>query len=76
MNGRLYDPVLGRMLSPDNYISNAGYTQDYNRYSYAKNNPLLYTDPDGNNPIIGAIIGAVSYTLGVAFSKGGFKNWN
>lgn len=76
MNGRLYDPVLGRMLSPDNYISDAGFTQDYNRYSYARNNPLLYTDPDGNNPIIGAIIGAVSYTLGVAFSEGGFKNWN
>ena len=32
MNGRLYDPVLGRMLSPDNYISDAGFTQDYNRY--------------------------------------------
>lgn len=76
MNGRLYDPVLGRMLSPDNYISDAGFTQDYNRYSYARNNPLLYTDPDGNNPIVGAIIGAVSYTLGVALSDGGFKNWN
>jgi hypothetical protein len=72
----MYDPVLGRMLSPDNYISDAGSTQDYNRYSYAKNNPLLYTDPDGNNPIVGAIIGAVSYTLGVSFSNGGFKNWN
>ncbi len=30
MNGRMYDPVLGRMLSPDNYISDAGFTQDYN----------------------------------------------
>jgi RHS repeat-associated protein len=76
MNGRLYDPVLGRLLSPDNYVQNQFGTQDYNRYSYAKNNPLLYTDPDGNNPIIGAIIGAVSYTLGVAFSDGGFKNWS
>ncbi len=23
MNGRIYDPVLGRMLSPDNYIGSA-----------------------------------------------------
>ena len=76
MNGRLYDPVLGRVLSPDNYVQNAYGTQDYNRYSYAHNNPLVYTDPDGNNPLIGALIGGLSYTLGVAFSKGGFKNWS
>jgi RHS repeat-associated protein len=50
MNGRLYDPLLGRMLSPDNYIANASSTQAYNRYSYALNNPLVYTDPDGNLP--------------------------
>ena len=68
--------MLGRMLSPDNYVSNATFTQDYNRYSYARNNPLMYTDPDGNNPLIGALIGGVSYTLGVAFSKGRFKNWD
>ena len=35
----------------------------------------MYTDADGNNPLVGALIGGVSYTLGVAFSKGGFKNW-
>ncbi len=58
MNGRLYDPVLGRMLSPDNYISDAGFSQDYNRYTYARNNPLKYTDPDGNNPLITGLIGA------------------
>ncbi|MCE7043816.1 hypothetical protein LZG71_25725 [Dyadobacter sp. CY312] len=76
MNGRMYDPVLGRMLSPDNYVQEPGMTQSFNRYTYAMNNPLVYTDPDGNNPFIGALIGAASYTLGVAFSKGGFKNWN
>jgi hypothetical protein len=36
-------------------------TQNYNRYSYAMNNPLVYIDQDGENPwlIIGAIIGFV-----------------
>jgi RHS repeat-associated protein len=47
MNGRMYDPTLGRMLSPDPYVPDGTYTQDFNRYMYARNNPLTYTDPDG-----------------------------
>lgn len=61
MNGRVYDPILGRFLSPDNYVQMPGYTQNLNRYSYALNNPLVFTDPDGENLIafiIGAIVGA------------------
>ena len=44
---RMYDPLLGRFLSPDPFVANPGFTQDYNRYSYVLNNPLLYTDPTG-----------------------------
>ncbi|MBI4645789.1 MAG: hypothetical protein HY738_04095 [Bacteroidia bacterium] len=47
MNGRIYDPLLGRFLSPDNFVQLPDYTQTFNRYSYALNNPLKYTDPDG-----------------------------
>ena len=47
MNGRLYDPQLGRMLSPDNYLQSPDNTQNFNRYSYVLNNPLKYTDPSG-----------------------------
>ncbi len=47
MNGRVYDPLLGRFLSPDNYIQSPDNPQNYNRYAYALNNPLVYTDPDG-----------------------------
>ena len=47
MNGRMYDPVIGRVLSPDAYVQASGYTQSYNRYSYCLNNPLRYTDPSG-----------------------------
>jgi len=47
MNGRMYDPLLGRMLSPDNYVQAPDNSQNFNRYSYAMNNPLVYTDPGG-----------------------------
>lgn len=47
MNGRLYDPILGRFFSPDNYVQLPDNSQNFNRYSYCLNNPLKYTDPSG-----------------------------
>ena len=47
MNGRLYDPAVGRFLNVDPYVQMPGNTQSYNRYSYCLNNPLRYTDPSG-----------------------------
>lgn len=47
MNGRMYDPIAGRMLSPDKYVQNTTSLQGFNRYSYVLNNPLKYTDPSG-----------------------------
>jgi len=47
MNGRMYDPALGRMLSPDAYVQSPLFSQSYNRYSYCVNNPLKFTDPTG-----------------------------
>jgi len=47
MNARLYDPALGRFLSPDPYVQAPDFTQSFNRYSYCMNNPLKFTDPDG-----------------------------
>lgn len=66
MNGRLYDPVVARMLSPDNNVQASGFSQNYNRYSYAFNNPLKYTDPDGQFiQLMPALIGAaVGFTGG------------
>ena len=52
MNGRLYDPVLGRFLSPDNFVQMPDNAQSYNRYSYCLNNPLKYTDPSGEAFVI------------------------
>jgi RHS repeat-associated protein len=79
MNARLYDPLLGRFLSVDNYVQDPGNTQSYNRYSYVWNNPLKYTDPSGEflvAPfIIGMAIGGISG--GITALKMGytFKDW-
>lgn len=47
MNGRLYDPILGRFFSPDNYVQMPDNSQNFNRYTYCLNNPLKFTDPSG-----------------------------
>ena len=47
MNGRVYDPALGRFLSADPFVQQPKNLQSLNRYSYVINNPLSYTDPSG-----------------------------
>jgi len=47
MNGRVYDPLVGRFLSADPYIQSPLNLQSYNRYSYVMNNPLGSADPSG-----------------------------
>ena len=69
MNGRLYDPVVGRMLSVDNYVQLPGFTQNYNRYSYALNNPLRFNDPSGE--IIPLIV-----IIGVPLLSGAINAWS
>jgi RHS repeat-associated protein len=74
MNARLYDPVLGRMLSPDNMVSMGG-SQGLNRYTYAYNNPTKYADLDGNCPMcIGAAIGAI-VDIGIQMYYTNQINW-
>jgi RHS repeat-associated protein len=47
MNGRIYDPRLGRFLQADPFVQAPKNSQSLNRYSYVLNNPLGYTDPSG-----------------------------
>lgn len=76
MNGRMYDPVLGRMLSLDNYVPDPLFSQDYNRYTYARNNPLVYTDPDGEfwHIVIGAALGG-GINLGIQAALGNVNSF-
>ena len=91
MNGRMYDPLLGRFLSPDKFVQAPGNTQNYNSYSYCLNNPLKYTDPSGY-----VLIDAMEYeepgcssisalysgstdlfpVMGTAFSPGSLFDWD
>ena len=50
MNGRVYDPRLGRFLSPDPIVGDPTSSQSWNLYSYVGNNPLSYVDPTGLDP--------------------------
>ena len=71
MDGRIYDPVIGRFLSADPFVQDPGNSQCLNRYSYCINNPLAFTDPTGfgffgslwrsikNSPVIRIAIGVV-----------------
>jgi RHS repeat-associated protein len=47
MKGRIYDPSLGRFLTPDPFVDGGNATQRWNRYAYVSYNPLTYTDPSG-----------------------------
>ena len=40
MNARLYDPALGRFLAPDPVVTDPSSLLDFNRYMYARNNPV------------------------------------
>ncbi|MEM5796753.1 MAG: RHS repeat-associated core domain-containing protein, partial [Bacillota bacterium] len=72
---RYYDPAAGRFITPDTIVQSPGDPQTLNRYAYARNNPLLYTDPSGrlfliDDIIIGAIIGAAIGATSSAISGG------
>lgn len=55
MNARLYDLVLGRFLSPDPFVQMPDFTQNFNRYSYCLNNPLIFVDENGEI-VLGTLI--------------------
>lgn len=52
MNGRVYDPEIGRFISADPFVQFPDSTQGLNRYSYVLNNPASYVDPSGHSLLV------------------------
>jgi len=75
MNARLYDPVLARFLAPDPYVG-SGMSNDFNRYVYCRDNPMMYSDPTGEFKIpyfeIGWGFGLPGSNGGGGFYRGSF----
>jgi len=72
---RYYDPQIGRFVTPDWYVQAPGDPQSFNRYAYARNNPIRYTDPTGNFWFVAAIIGAIIGAVSAGIQSGGdFKS--
>lgn len=67
MNARYYSPELKHFTQPDTLIQDVYDPQMLNRYSYARNNPLKYTDPSGNAIVIQN--GRIVSTIAVLNSK-------
>lgn len=72
MNGRMYDPIMSSFLSVDSYVQQPNNSQNFNRYAYCLNNPLKYTDPDGEIALTTlAMVG-----IGIATVMGGYTGYN
>ncbi|NMW24337.1 RHS repeat-associated core domain-containing protein [Rhodanobacter denitrificans] len=67
MQARYYDPITGRFLSTDPVAPSPGDAFTFNRYNYANNNPIRFTDPDGRCPmcVVGAVVGTMAVGAGV-----------
>jgi RHS repeat-associated protein len=55
LNGRVYDPLVGRFISADPTIPYIDQSQSFNRFAYVRNNPLNKTDPTGYADILDGI---------------------
>jgi RHS repeat-associated protein len=69
MNGRIYDPLIGRFLSADPILQDPMNGQSYNRYSYVMNNPTNFTDPTGFSRIESAAAEKWEKEFAVAWSN-------
>jgi RHS repeat-associated protein len=50
LNSRYYNPDIGRFISADGYVSTGVGILNHNMYAYSNNNPIMYTDSNGNWP--------------------------
>ena len=69
LNSRYYDPAVGRFINPDAAIGQVGNINGNNMFTYALNNPIMYSDLTGNWPKLSTVlagVAAVAATIAVA----------
>ncbi|WNY27818.1 hypothetical protein MsAm2_16320 [Methanolapillus ohkumae] len=75
---RYYNPETFVFTQADSIIPDVYNPQALNRYSYCLNNPLKYTDPSGNSPILLPMLfiqGASIECMNQYFRYGEVNNW-
>jgi RHS repeat-associated protein len=65
-NARYYDPALGRFVQADTIVPSVAHSQDFNRYSYVRGNPMIYVDPTGHTPGLPFLVLAGLLVAGIA----------
>ena len=73
MNGRVYDPRIGRFLQPDPVVAAPHHSQGHNRYAYVANAPLSAVDPSGLVPV-GGYVGRTGGTADYGALYGSLMN--
>ena len=60
LNSRYYDPAVGRFINPDAAIGQVGNIKGNNMFTYALNNPVMYSDLTGNWPKLSTVLAGVA----------------
>ncbi|OWP82665.1 hypothetical protein BWK59_14655 [Flavobacterium davisii] len=72
--------MLRRFLNADEHIQDPTNTQCYNKYGYVMNNPLMFSDPDGEYAVgvaiaVAALVAVLSYTVTIYARDGSLRHW-
>ena len=71
--GRFYDPLLARFVQADS-VTPGTTSIALNRYAYANNSPLRYSDPNGHFACTGSYEGPFVYNIRACLYRMGFSS--
>ena len=69
LNSRYYDPLVGRFINADGYVSTGQGLSGYNMFAYCGNNPVMHIDFSGEKPMFWNITSDEVKTLSLKRKK-------